>query len=56
MTSSIYQTIITKYPELENADLLSFGIWLQDDSDGLGAYILKWEYSKPLPEGLKLGK
>jgi len=29
---------------------------LQDDSDGNGAYIAKWEYSKPLPEGMKVGK
>jgi len=29
---------------------------LCDDSDGLGAYIAKWEYPKPIPAGLKLGK
>jgi hypothetical protein len=26
------------------------------DSDGVGAYIAKWEYSKPIPSGLTLGK
>jgi hypothetical protein len=31
-------------------------ILLKDDSDGLGAYISKWEYSQPIPEGLALGK
>ena len=51
-------TEITKvYPELTDADFSQKGsIRLRDDSDGLGAYIEKWEYSKPIPEGLKLGK
>jgi len=31
-------------------------IVLRDDSDGEGIYIEKWEYSKPIPDGLKLGK
>jgi hypothetical protein len=54
---SIYETIITTYPELEGVAFTpSFSINLQDDSDGLGAYIAKWEYSKPIPEGLSLGK
>ena len=53
---TIQQTIYTTYPELENSDLMSLGIVLQDDSDGLGAFIAKWEYSKPIPDGLKLGK
>lgn len=49
-------TIYAAYPELENADLMSLGILLQDDSDGLGAFIAKWDYSKPIPDGLKIGK
>lgn len=53
---TIYETIMTQYPELKDADLWALGIYLQDDSDGLGAYILKWNYAKPIPEGLKLGK
>ena len=53
---TIYETIITAYPELENADLYALGITLRDDSDGEGAYIEKWDYDKPIPTGLKLGK
>jgi hypothetical protein len=53
---TLYDTITTTYSELLNADLLSLGIWLQDDSDGLGAYIAAWNYTKPIPDGLKLGK
>jgi hypothetical protein len=29
---------------------------LRDDSDGRGAYIEKWEYNEPLPEGMTVGK
>ena len=53
---TIYETIVTAYPELDGADLFGLGIMLQDDSDGLGAYIVEWAYSKPLPSGLKIGK
>lgn len=53
---TIIETIVAAYPELENADLLSLGIWLQDDLDGKGVFIVKWDYSKPIPAGLKLGK
>jgi hypothetical protein len=51
-------TIITEtYPELTNKDFRAGGkISLQDDSDGLGAYIKEWNYDKPIPSGLKLGK
>lgn len=50
-------TQITKvYPELMEED---FGkkkvIELQDDGDGI-QYINKWNYSKPLPEGMRVGK
>lgn len=50
--------IMETYPELtmSDFDFLTGSILLQDDSDGLGAYIAKWEYSKPIPEGLTLGK
>jgi hypothetical protein len=46
------------YPELtrEDFDPETGTIWLYDDSDGQGAYIAKWEYSQPLPEGYKIGK
>lgn len=45
------------YPELTDLDFdLNHGsILLKDDGDGV-AYIAKWEYSKPVPAGLKLGK
>ncbi len=52
MLEIIYET----YPELKDLDLFSSGIYLQDDSDGLGTWIVSWNYSKPIPDGLKLGK
>lgn len=54
----LYSQIIAVYPELTTKDFdPNFGtILLRDDSDGLGAYLAKWEYSKPIPEGLTLGK
>jgi hypothetical protein len=54
---TLYETIIETYPELINSKLFIDGtILLQDDSDGKGGFIAKWEYSKPLPVGLKMGK
>jgi len=53
----LWDEIIAEYSEIkldDNSSLL--GIWLQDDSDGIGAYIAKWDYSKPIPKGLTLGK
>lgn len=53
----LWEKIIANYPEIAPTDNFpSLGIFLQDDSDGQGAYIAKWEYLKPIPEGLKLGK
>ena len=53
----LWEQVIEAYPEIKATDdFKSLGIYLQDDSDGLGAYIAKWEYSKPIPKGLKLGK
>jgi len=53
----LWEKIVAAYPEIDpTADWKKLGIWLQDDSDGVGAYIAKWEYSEPLPKGLKLGK
>lgn len=56
---TLYEQIIEALPELANK-IHEFGIFgsieLKDDSDGLGAYIAKWEYSQPLPEGMKVGK
>ena len=50
--------IMEAYPELtmSDFDFLTGSILLQDDSDGLGAYIAKWNYGKPIPDGLTLGK
>ncbi len=53
----LWEQIVEAYPEIKPTDnFMQLGIFLQDDSDGLGAYIAKWEYSQPIPKGLKLGK
>ena len=53
----LWEKIIEAYPEINPTDLFSdLGIFLQDDADGQGAYIAKWEYSQPLPDGMKVGK
>jgi hypothetical protein len=57
MEETLYEKLIAEYPELENAvEFFNRSIILQNDSDGLGDYIAKWEYSKPIPKGFKLGK
>jgi hypothetical protein len=56
---SLYNEIITALPELaDKPEEFDNGgtIRLRNDSDGLGDYIERWEYSKPIPDGLKLGK
>jgi hypothetical protein len=56
---TLYEQIISVYPELtiteEGNEFLNGSILLKDDGDGV-AYIANWDYSKPIPEGLKLGK
>jgi len=56
----LWEKIVATYPELAKNDFAQLGIMgsisLQDDGDGIGAYIKKWEYSQPIPEGLTLGK
>lgn len=53
----LYQKIKAAYPELESHNFGIYGeIVLRNDSDGLGDYIEKWNYDKPIPPGLKLGK
>ena len=53
----LWQQIIEAYPEIKASDhFLQLGIHLQDDSDGVGAYIKAWNYIKPIPKGLTLGK
>lgn len=55
---TLHDQITAFYPELaENNDLFINGtITLQDDSDGKGAYIAEWNYAKPIPDGMKVGK
>jgi hypothetical protein len=53
----LFTQITNVYAELTDADFQpkTGNILLQDDGDGV-QYIAKWEYSKPIPKGLKLGK
>jgi len=54
---NVSEIVLETYPELANTkDLYNGTIILQNDSDGAGAYISKWTYSKPIPDGLSLGK
>ncbi len=56
---TLYDDLIAALPELADKPdefLIDGSIRLRDDSDGQGAYIEKWEYSKPIPNGFKLGK
>ena len=54
---TLYDTIIEAYAELADSVAFRDGtILLQNDSDGEGDYIAKWNYSKPLPNGMKVGK
>ena len=53
----LFTQITQSYPELTDADFYpeNGSILLKDDGDGI-QYIAKWEYKKPIPDGLKLGK
>jgi hypothetical protein len=55
---TLCEIILAAYPELTWNDFTPFDgvINVKDDSDGLGEYIAKWNYSKPIPDGLTLGK
>ena len=54
---SLYEDIVAVYPELTSADFgIRSQIILSDDLDEAGEYIAKWNYSKPIPDGMKLGK
>ena len=53
---TLYEKIITLYPELSGYDFASASIRLQNDSDGKGDYIAKWEHPtlpRPTEEQLK---
>jgi len=41
---TLYEKIIKIYPQLANTLLYDIGIILQNDSDGKGDYIAKWEH------------
>lgn len=52
---SLYNKIISLYPELANFDFAKGIITLQNDSDGRGDYIAKWEHptlARPTEEQL----
>lgn len=56
---SLYDEIIDSLPELAEKPeefLLTGSILLRNDSDNFGDYIERWNYIKPLPKNLKLGK
>jgi hypothetical protein len=51
---TLYEKIKALYPELQDADFMTT-ISLQNDSDGKGDYIAKWEHptlAKPTEEQL----
>jgi hypothetical protein len=51
---TLYEKIKSIYPELQDADFLTV-IVLQNDSDGRGDYIAKWEHptlARPTEEQL----
>ena len=52
----LYNKIIALYPELVNESLFQLGIILQNDADGKGDYIAKWEHpTLPKPTAEQLG-
>lgn len=53
--SDLYSIIKEAYPEINDKEFVQGCIRLQDDGDGI-QYIAKWEYRKPIPAGLTLGK
>ena len=52
---TLYEKIISIYPELVDFDFASGIITLQNDSDGKGDYIAKWEHTLPKPTDEQLG-
>jgi hypothetical protein len=54
----LYEKIKTIYPELTTEDFMPLGtILLQNDSDGKGDYIAKWDHpTLPRPTDAQLGK
>ncbi len=50
----LYEKIMAIYPQLEQQDFTTT-IRLQNDSDGKGDYIAKWEHTLPRPTDEQLG-
>jgi hypothetical protein len=50
----LYEKIIAIYPQLTDNDFFTV-ITLQNDSDGKGDYIAKWEHTLPRPTDEQLG-
>jgi hypothetical protein len=51
---NLYEKIISIYPQLTDNDFMTV-IRLQNDSDGKGDYIAKWEHTLPKPTDEQLG-
>jgi hypothetical protein len=51
---NLYEKIISIYPQLTDEDFITV-ITLQNDSDGKGDYIAKWEHTLPRPTDEQLG-
>ena len=52
---TLYEKVISIYPELANQLLLRYGISICNDSNGQGDYIAKWEHptlARPTDEQL----
>ncbi len=58
MEKTLVEKLIELLPELaDNPNAFHpNSIYLRNDSDGLGDYIAEWNYEKPLPNGMKVGK
>jgi hypothetical protein len=51
---TLYEKIKQLYPDLTDKDFFTV-ITLQNDSDGKGDYIAKWEHTLPKPTDEQLG-
>jgi hypothetical protein len=51
---TLYEKIKQLYPDLTDKDFFTV-ITLQNDSDGKGDYIAKWEHTLPRPTDEQLG-
>lgn len=53
IVTNLYDLLVAELPELAESNAFDKNlIILQNDSDGTGDYIAKWDYSKPVPESL----